>query len=67
MAVAFIYRCPNTGLKVQGWIAEDPTERPAENYEPIACERKGVRGQRVVRPQTLLFRLPIAATGLLMR
>jgi hypothetical protein len=37
MAVAFIYRCPNTGLKVQGWIAEDPTERPAENYQPVMC------------------------------
>jgi hypothetical protein len=21
---AFIYRCPNTGLNVQGWIADDP-------------------------------------------
>jgi hypothetical protein len=37
MAVAFIYRCPNTGLKVQGWIAEDPTERLAENYASVTC------------------------------
>ena len=23
MTVAFIYRCPNTGLNVQGWVAEE--------------------------------------------
>ena len=22
----FLYRCPNTGQQVQGWIADDPTE-----------------------------------------
>jgi hypothetical protein len=34
---AFFYRCPNAGLKVQGWIAKDQTERAAENYEPLTC------------------------------
>jgi hypothetical protein len=23
----FVYRCPNTGLNVQGWLADDPTKR----------------------------------------
>ena len=35
--VTFIYRCPVTGLNVQGWIADDPTESGAETYEPITC------------------------------
>jgi len=34
---AFLYRCPNTGLNVQGWVADDPTERGDETYEPLAC------------------------------
>jgi hypothetical protein len=33
----FIYRCPNTGMKVQGWVADDPTEREGATYEPIPC------------------------------
>ena len=33
----FIYRCPNTGLNVQGWVADDPTEREGETYQPITC------------------------------
>jgi hypothetical protein len=31
----FLYRCPNTGLKVQGFIADDPTED--DNYHPVTC------------------------------
>jgi hypothetical protein len=33
----FVFRCPNTGYSVQGWIADDPTEGGAETYEPIIC------------------------------
>ena len=33
----FIYRCPNTGLNVQGWIADDPTEGNGETYQPFPC------------------------------
>jgi hypothetical protein len=33
----FIYRCPATGLSVQGWIADDPTEGEAETYEAVTC------------------------------
>jgi hypothetical protein len=36
MAV-FIYRCPDAGLKVQGWVAGDLTESEAETYEPVTC------------------------------
>ena len=37
MAVSFVYRCPNTGLKVQGWVADDPAEDDAESFEPMTC------------------------------
>jgi hypothetical protein len=33
----FVYRCPNTGLNVQGWVADDPTERADDAYEANAC------------------------------
>jgi hypothetical protein len=34
---AFLYRCPNMALNVQGWVADDPTDGEAETYEPITC------------------------------
>ncbi len=36
MAV-FIYRCPNTGLKVQGWVADNPKPHTDTTYEAVAC------------------------------
>jgi len=33
----FIYRCPATGLNVQGWVADDPAERSDDAYEGISC------------------------------
>ena len=33
----FLYRCPNTGLNVQGWVADGPSEEEAETYEPVTC------------------------------
>lgn len=33
----FLYRCPVTGFKVQGWIADDPTEDNDETFEPVNC------------------------------
>jgi hypothetical protein len=34
---SFIYRCPPTGLNVQGWVADDPNEDEAETYEAVTC------------------------------
>jgi len=34
---SFIFRCPNTGLNVQGWVADDLTESGNEIYETITC------------------------------
>ena len=33
----FVYRCPNMGLAVQGWSAEDVTDEDAEIYEAVQC------------------------------
>lgn len=33
----FLFRCPNTGLNVQGWVADDPTGQDDENFEPVTC------------------------------
>jgi hypothetical protein len=32
-----IYRCPTTGLKVQGWSADDPAANAGETYEATTC------------------------------
>jgi hypothetical protein len=32
----FLYRCPNTGLRVQGFSADDVAV-DAHTYEPIVC------------------------------
>jgi hypothetical protein len=32
----FLYRCPNTGYRVQGFIAEDVSDE-AEDYRAITC------------------------------
>ena len=34
---AFLFRCPNTGMNVQGWIADDPAEVGDDIYEPVTC------------------------------
>ncbi len=33
----FLYRCPTSGLRVQGWIADDPTESEPERFEAVTC------------------------------
>jgi hypothetical protein len=33
----FIYRCPATLLKVQGWFADEPPAGETEVYETVTC------------------------------
>ena len=33
----FLYRCPNTGQHVQGWIADDPTDLGDNAFETVMC------------------------------
>lgn len=35
--VAFVYRCPSTNLRVQGWVADDPSERDEKSYKAVIC------------------------------
>jgi hypothetical protein len=37
MPIGFVFRCPNTGLNVQGWIAENPSDPESEAYEAVTC------------------------------
>jgi hypothetical protein len=37
MPIGFVFRCPNTGLNVQGWVAENPSEPESEAYEAVTC------------------------------
>ena len=30
----FLFRCPNTGYRVQGWVADDGSEDTDETYAP---------------------------------
>jgi hypothetical protein len=46
---AFIYRCPNAGLNVQGWIADDP-EKVEGFYEAVTCT--ACAAVHLVNPET---------------
>jgi hypothetical protein len=36
MATIILYRCPNTGQHVQGWLADDGSEDD-ETYQSMTC------------------------------
>ena len=44
------FRCPNTGLNVQGWLAEIVESEDADRYEVVTCLACG-QGH-VVNPKT---------------
>jgi hypothetical protein len=54
MPTTFLNRCPITGRQVQGWIADDPADYPAEddggNFQSVAC--LACAGMHVVGPRT---------------
>jgi len=33
----FLYRCPNTGKNVQGWIADDAATFSEDSYKALTC------------------------------
>ncbi len=37
MSTTFLYRCPVTGYRVQGFVADNPTEKNGHVYEPVTC------------------------------
>lgn len=34
---AFLYRCPVTGLNVQGFVADDPSDESDSDLRPVTC------------------------------
>jgi len=32
----FLFRCPNTGYRIQGFVADDASDDP-DTYEPVVC------------------------------
>jgi len=38
---AFLFRCPSTGLQVQGWVADDPSKADDDAFEAISCHACG--------------------------
>jgi len=32
-----LYHCPNTGLQVQSWIADDPKADGGDSYQSVVC------------------------------
>ncbi len=47
---SLIYRCPATGLNVQGWIADDGSADDAETYRTLRC--LACRQTHLVNPST---------------
>jgi hypothetical protein len=44
----FLYRCPKTRLRVQGWVADEPSQPEKQSYEAINCLACG--GLHLVNP-----------------
>jgi hypothetical protein len=34
---AFLYRCPTSGLNVQGWFADEVGDEDETTYETVTC------------------------------
>ena len=45
-----LYRCPNTGFRVQGYTADETTPRDRDAYEPVTC--LACRQVHLVNPKT---------------
>jgi len=39
--MTFIYRCPNTGLQVQGWSSDEVPPADDQRYETVTCTACG--------------------------
>jgi hypothetical protein len=41
-----VFRCPNTGVQVQGWFADDGSENDGETYDSVTRNASKNRGPR---------------------
>jgi hypothetical protein len=46
----FLYRCPNTGFRVQRWVGDDESGDSGETYEGVICYACG--RLHLVNPKT---------------
>jgi hypothetical protein len=46
----FLFRCPNTDLHVQGWLADDGSDEPGDTYGTVNC--LACRQVHLVNPST---------------
>ena len=46
----FLYQCPTTSRKVQGWVEEDATVQDAGTFIPVTCLACGAT--HLVNPKT---------------
>jgi hypothetical protein len=46
----FLYRCPNTGFCVQGWVEDDESGDSDDAYEGVICHACG--RLHLVNPKT---------------
>jgi hypothetical protein len=47
---AVIYRCPTTGLNVQAWFADSPSDNDGETFEVLTCT--ACKQSHLVNPKT---------------
>ena len=47
---AILFRCPNTGYRVQGWFAEDVSDNGEDTYQSLTC--LACRQVHLVNPKT---------------
>ena len=52
----FVYRCPNTGYRVQSFIAEEPPDANAKDYLIVLCTMS--QQVHLVNPATCVYRKP---------
>jgi hypothetical protein len=48
--VTFVFTCPFTGLRVQGWVSDDASGPRSETYGPVSCHACG--GLHLVDPRS---------------
>jgi hypothetical protein len=46
----FLYHCPTTGFRVQGWTESDESEWADDTYESVTC--LACEGVHLVSPKT---------------
>jgi hypothetical protein len=46
----FLFQCPNTHRRVQGWVADEPKTDSTQTFVPVTC--LACRAIHLVNPET---------------